>query len=233
MPASFRDVTIIIPTLNEAANISNVIEELASLYAGVHMLMVDDDSDDKTPELVMRLSKRLRGVRLLSRKGKMRGLTASIIDGLKDARTDYVVIMDGDGQHPPEKVSELFRLLRDGCDIAVACRSSVPGWSIDRRLISLGAEALGRLRLFLGNTLTSADMLSGFFGIRRSFALEIYEVNSTRFVPEGYKFLFDLLKCAPRNARVCETAYVFGLRKRGASKIGLRQCLAFIKSLVR
>ena len=231
MVQSFHNVTILIPTLDEASNIRIVIEELVGLYKDIRVLIVDDDSDDGTAEIVLKMSSKQRNVRLLSRKGKARGLTASIIDGLRDARTDYVVVMDGDGQHPLATVLELVRLLQAECDVSVACRTSVPGWPFHRRLLSLGAQTLGGLRLLLSGSPSCSDVLSGFFGIRRNLALTMYKRNKYRFVPEGYKFLFDLLKCSSKDTRVCETGYPFGTRKSGSSKISSRQCVAFVKSL--
>ncbi|RLG18156.1 hypothetical protein DRN67_04475 [Candidatus Micrarchaeota archaeon] len=232
MSERFDDLTIVIPTLNEEANIGQLIEKLLSLYVKATILVVDDASEDRTAEFVDAISKKQKNVKLISRKGKQRGLSASIIDGLKSARTEFVVVMDGDGQHPAGTVFDLVHMLRKGCIIAVACRSSVPDWAFHRRIMSLGADLLGRLRLLTGNSPACSDLLSGFFGVERDFALEIYEKNEKRFVGEGYKFLFDLLKCSPKSTKVCEIDYIFASRKRGASKIGSRQCLAFLKSIL-
>ncbi|VVC02590.1 Undecaprenyl-phosphate 4-deoxy-4-formamido-L-arabinose transferase [Candidatus Burarchaeum australiense] len=233
MARPFRDLTVIIPTLNEAANMGPLTEKLVRLYRGARILVVDDNSSDGTPEIVRRLSRKFSGVRLLSRKGKARGLTSSIIDGLQAAQTEFVVVMDGDGQHPPEKVRDLVILLRHGCKVAVACRRSVASeWPVHRRLISHGAQNLGKLRLLASRSASSSDLLSGFFGLRRKFALEVHARNKERFVADGYKFLFDFLKCAPRGTSICETSYVFGMRTKGTSKIGTRQCAAFVKSLI-
>ena len=133
---SFSDVTVILPTLNERSNIAPLIEELHDRCDGLQILVVDDSSEDGTPEMVNSLSRKLPFVHLLSRRGKIRGLTASIIDGLRNAQTEYVIVMDGDGQHPPERISELVPLLKTGRDIVVACRESVPGWSASRQLMS-------------------------------------------------------------------------------------------------
>jgi len=234
MAGSFSDVTVIIPTLNESANIRAVLEALSRQYAGIRILVVDDNSSDGTAEAVMRFSKKHASVRLLSRKGKARGLTASIIDGIRKASTKYVVVMDGDFQHPPEKIREIAGMLRSGHPIVVACRRRVDDdWPAHRKLMSKGAEMLGRARLSASGSATSSDLLSGFFGAKRRLALETYERNKGRFVPEGYKFLFDLLKCLPKGTKLCETGYVFGERKGGKSKIGSRQCIAFLKSLAR
>lgn len=230
--ASFSNVTVVLPTLNEKSNILPLMAELINKYKNLHILVVDDSSDDGTPEIVKSTFRKLPSLHLLSRTGKPRGLTASIIDGLKSARTEYVIVMDGDGQHPSETVSDLADLLTAGCDVAIACRTSVPGWSASRQLLSRGAELLGRFRLSLSGSASCSDLMSGFFGVRREFAIELYERNQRRFVPDGYKFLFDFLKCCPKDTNVGEVGYVFGTRKGGASKIGASQCTAFIRSLI-
>ena len=229
---SFSDVTVILPTLNERSNIAPLIEELCDRCVGLHILVVDDSSEDGTPEIVNGLSRKLPFVHLLSRRGKIRGLTASIIDALKNAQTEYLIVMDGDGQHPPEKIPALAELLKSGCDLAIACRDCVPSWSFSRQMLSRGADFLGRLHLALSGSASCSDIMSGFFGVRRDFAISCYERNQRRFVPDGYKFLFDLLKCCPKDTKLGEVGYVFGTRKGGTSKIGSRQCLAFVRSLL-
>ncbi len=228
----YSELTILMPTFNEAANIGWLLTRLHRLFPDAKLLVVDDDSSDRTQVIVKEFSHKFGQARLISRKGKQRGLTASIIDGILAAQTNHVVVMDGDGQHPPEKISELMQLLETGCDIAVACRKSVPGWSAHRQLLSKGAEFLGRCRLVASNSPSCPDLMSGFFGVKKGFFLQIYSHNQHKFVPGGYKFLFDLLKCSPKTAKIGEVGYIFGTRKGGASKIGSRQCVAFLKSLI-
>jgi len=232
MPADYSDSTVIIPTCNEARNIGGVVGEVARAYPSVSILVVDDCSTDGTIGIVKKLAQKNKKIKLIVRKNKQKGLTASIIDGIENAKTKYVVVMDGDGQHPPEKIRELVDALRAGKEVAVAYRTSVPGWALHRQIISIGAALLGRIFLFAQGAPSCRDILSGFFGINTELAKKTIGKNGCRFVGGGYKFLYDFLKCLPRSAKIGEVGYVFGLRERGSSKIGFRQYASFLKSLL-
>ncbi|MEM3572230.1 MAG: hypothetical protein QW530_00690, partial [Candidatus Micrarchaeaceae archaeon] len=121
--------------------------------------------------------------------------------------------------------------LESGYDLAVAVRRTVEGWQFYRKLISKALIYVGYLILFVKGKSRCGDIFSGYFGIRRSLFLQIYNENKTRFVGEGYKILFDFLKCVDSGSiKICNVPYSFGLRKSGESKAGLKQGLAVIKS---
>ena len=135
--------------------------------------------------------------------------------------------MDGDLQHPPEKIKEIVRELRKGNDLVAGARRKVFEWSLDRRIISKVATWLGKTRLLLKGA-TCDDILSGFFGIKTKI---IQEINKNRFEIQGYKILFDILKNIDKNTKIKNIYYEFGMRKRGHSKIGLKQVISFLKAL--
>lgn len=193
------------------------------------MMVVDDASSDSTPKIAK--SKNYPFLRVIERKGK-RGLTASIIDGIKDVETPFFIVMDSDFQHPPEKIPELYSLLLGGTGLAVACRSEVKDWPLHRKAISRGADFLANLRLSLGGCPKVSDVMSGYFGARRDWALKSIASNPKRFEPQGYKFLFDLLKGVKKGSiSIGELTYVFNGRMRGKSKIGLPHIFRFLRSL--
>lgn len=227
---SYRDFTVIIPTLNEAKNISELIGMIGNSYDGIKIVVADDGSSDGTKEIVMKLGKSNRNVKLLDRsRERIHGITASVIDAAKSAGTPYIIVIDGDLQHPPEKIGKIAERLREGNDIAIGTRQLVIGsWPLHRRLMSLIATNLARARL-LRNI---KDPMSGFFGARNGLFMKAAAENEERFVKEGYKVLFDLLKCAPK-AKIAEVPYNFGERKRGKSKIKARHVIYFLKSLLR
>jgi len=97
----YGDVTVIIPTLNEEANIRELIGIILKLYKGVRVIVVDDASTDNTRDFVRILAKRNKEIMLLDRSGKVRGLTASVLDGANLVKTEKMIIIDGDLQHPP------------------------------------------------------------------------------------------------------------------------------------
>jgi len=232
MRTIYSDFTIIIPTLNEARIIGGVVAGIVQLYPEISVVVADDDSVDGTADIVNKLSQKNKRVKLIVRKNKTRGLTASIIDALNEIKTKYFIVMDGDGQHPPEKVKEMVDDLRAGDHIVVACRTNVHGWALHRRLISLGASTLGKIFLTAQVAPLCGDILSGFFGMKTEFAKQVIQKNRARFVDGGYKFLYDFLKCLQKDTRIGESGYVFGMREGGTSKIGLGHYFLFVKSLL-
>jgi dolichol-phosphate mannosyltransferase len=224
----YRNLVVILPTLNEEENISQLLDFLIASYLGISILIVDDSSTDATVRLAK--SKNYANLKMLERTGT-RGLTASIIDGINAAGTEFVVVMDSDFQHPPEKIPEILRELEAGADLVVMRRTEVREWPVHRRLLSLGAELLANLRLSINGSPRVSDVLSGYFGARRDWALKSIASNPKRFEPQGYKFLFDLLKGEKAGIKISELGYIFGGRARGSSKIGLGHVLRFLHSL--
>ncbi len=218
----FNNLTVIIPTLNEEKNIAQVIHSCKKYSKNV--FVVDDSSTDKTKELAKKA-----GAKVINREEKKKGLTASVLDALQNTETGYFIVIDGDGQHPPEKIPEIYEKLKSN-DLVVGVRSAVPGWELHRRFMSKSAELLGNLRLFFKGV-SCRDILSGFFGGNTEYVKNYTNKNKSCFVEEGYKVLFDILKNS-RNINLGEVEYVFQERMGGKSKIGKKQILAFLKSLL-
>ncbi|MGC8676227.1 MAG: glycosyltransferase [Candidatus Micrarchaeia archaeon] len=226
------EFTLILPTLNEEATIGKLINYVLLHYRGMRVLVVDDGSTDGTERIVNGISKAHKEVRLINRKklGLAKGLTASIVQGILASKTKYAIVMDADLQHPPEVIGKLADCLAKGNDMAVATRARVRHWALYRKLISKGLMLFGKLVLVAKGKKTCKDIFSGFFGIRQKLFASTYASNKERFVGYGYKALFDFLKCADSNIRLCEVPYAFMTRKSGKSKAGIRQGLALFRS---
>jgi len=228
----YEDTTIITPTLNEAKNIERLLCVLTVQYPGISVIVADDGSRDGTQDIVRKFEDKNKRIFLLDRSGKKKGLTASVLDGVMNSKTSYVVVMDADFQHPPEVIKSIIGQLRDGSQVVVGTRTSMPeDWGFIRFLTSSVAIHLGRLRLRIGGAYVR-DVVSGFFGARGDLFREQIRNCSHRFVPEGYKVCLDLLKTLPGSTRVTEAPYSFKLRKEGQSKMGIKHVIAYFKSLL-
>lgn len=227
---SFYDTALIIPTFNEGKNIQQLLMHLMQQYPSVNIIVSDDGSTDGTREIINNIS----GCILLDRGDEpVHGLTVSVLDAVKLAQTDYCVVMDGDGQHPPEKVGEIIEKLRGGADVVVGSRDKIPNWRLDRRIMSMGATFLGRLALFVRGAPRCSDVMSGFFGVKRELMAGYIESDYDAFVLEGYKVLFDLLKLLPGNTVIDTVGYDFGERGGGESKIGWKHIRLYFWSLFK
>ena len=225
----YSDITIIIPTLNEEKNILELINLIEYFYKNINIIVSDDGSTDRTQEIIKGYSKKNKKIKLLDRSKKaIHGLTASVVDASNQVKTEYIVVMDGDLQHPPEKIKDIVKELRNGNDLVVGARSRVFNWFINRKIISKIAAFLGKLRLLL-NGVTCDDILSGFFGIKTKL---MRSIDKNKFEMQGYKILFDILKNIDKNKKIKNIYYDFGMRKRDHSKIGLKQIISFLRALL-
>ncbi len=228
-----KNVTVIIPTLNEEDNILTLVNLVKRLDREIDILIVDDGSKDNTRQIAERINKKIKNVRLVDRaKKKIKGLSASVIDGAKLVKTKYIIVMDADLQHPPNKISEIVKKLKKDYDIVIATRRKITELSLCRRIISKTANILGGLRLLLKGYSVS-DSMSGFFGIKTRLLKEILLKHENKFEKQGYKILFDILKYAPFNTKICCIYYKFRARVHGLSKIGKKQIIYFVKALFK
>lgn len=229
----YADTTIILPTLNEARNITNILSYIANTYRHSNIIISDDGSKDNTKDLALRFN--YERLVFLDRSGKeIHGLTASVVDAVPLVKTKYFVVIDADGQHPPKKINEIINILRLGSKLVVASRVEVEKeWGILRKLISYAGTALGKISLLLrGKKYLSFDVLGGFFGCDTDFWNQCasHEFKERHFRLRGYKVLFDFLKYASQNIDIEEVYYKFETRKSGISKINLKIYFEFLIS---
>src|SRR5215831_13002321 len=211
-------LTIIIPTLNEQANIEPLVALLVSTLREVawEAIFVDDDSRDGTPEHVRALARSNPRIRCLQRIGR-RGLATACIEGVLASASPYVAVMDADLQHDERLLPEMVGVLESGAaDLVIGSRYVAGGgigdWSSGRARISGMATRLARM-IFRADI---ADPLSGFFMCRR----EVFEAALRRMSGQGCKVLLDLLASSPEPPpRVKELPYSFRERRHGESKL--------------
>jgi dolichol-phosphate mannosyltransferase len=225
--ATRTSVTVIVPTYHEVASIPHLVARLQSVRTAANLdlelIMMDDDSRDGSAELVDSLA--LPWVRMVTRKTN-RGLSYAVLDGLRLAQREFVVVMDADLSHPPEKIPELLTAIRNGADVAVGSRfaeggSTADDWGLFRWLNSRVATLLA-----FGLT-TVSDPMSGFFAMRRSTFLAGRDFN-----PVGYKILLEcIIKCRCR--LVADIPIHFDNRRYGESKLSFSEQLRYLKHLRR
>jgi dolichol-phosphate mannosyltransferase len=134
-------VSIVAPALNEAANLESLHDRLASVFAsldcGWELIVVDDGSTDATSEVVRALHARAPRVKALCLSRSF-GQSAAISAGVEVARGDAVVVMDADGQDPPELIPAMIAKWREGFRVVVG-----------RRVLRTGEPLLKRLTAFV------------------------------------------------------------------------------------
>ncbi|HUT27938.1 MAG TPA: glycosyltransferase [Methanomassiliicoccales archaeon] len=224
-----KDLTIILPTYNEAGNIQPMLETLSSLYPGASIIVADDNSKDNTQEDVLDFADSHPLTRLISRDPADRGLTASIMDGIVNTKTAHFVVMDADFQHPPGSVGDLHVKLRAGAEIVVGVREDKTKLSVGRMLASWGAHMMAQAYLKTMRRPSSQDTMSGLFGGQTKLCQGIIEEKGHKFERAGFKVLFDLLKFLPHSTEVIEVQFVFNTRRSGESKLSSRVILSILR----
>jgi dolichol-phosphate mannosyltransferase len=226
MPSVTPNVSVIVPTLNEAENIEGIIRKIiaGSGALEIEIIVVDDASKDDTQPIVRRLSETLPVV-LLARDQPKDGLAGAVLAGARAARANVVMVIDADGSHPPEKIPELAEpVIRGEKDMVIGSRyapgGSTPGWSRKRRLMSRAASACAW-------PLTDVhDALSGFFAVRRELMVEIPSDAA------GFKIALEILVRGGDSIRVGEVPIVFRDRELGQSKMGTRVIFTYFRRLL-
>ncbi|MFE7762050.1 glycosyltransferase [Streptomyces sp. NPDC057438] len=226
-------VTIVVPTFNESANVRELLHRITESVPGrlpCEVVFVDDSTDD-TPAVIDRVAQDCPfPVTVLHRDEPVGGLGGAVVEGIRAAGCDWIVVMDGDLQHPPSLVPELVATgERSAADLVVASRyiegGSRAGLAGGYRVaVSRGATWLTK-SLFPRRLHGISDPMSGFFAIRRS------AVTADVLQPLGYKILLELaVRSRPR--RVTEVPFVFQDRYAGESKSTAREGFRFLRHLV-
>ncbi len=211
------DLAVILPTMNEAANVRAVVERLDAMLAGLNWeaIFVDDNSRDGTSDVLRELGLTDRRVRVIQRIGR-RGLASACIEGMLATAAPVVAVMDADLQHDAALLPQMLAALREGtCDIAIGSRF-VPGGSIgewDEKRAGQSALATRLAKKLTGADL--ADPMSGFFMLPAATFREL----APRLSGIGFKILLDILAAAPQPLRIRELPYRFATRQEGESKL--------------
>lgn len=230
-PQPGPELTVVVPTLNEKANIPLLVERLADALAGIRweVVFADDDSKDGTIQAVRRIAtadSRVRGLRRIARHG----LSGACLEGMLSSSAPIVAVMDADLQHDEKCLPEMFNLLKaTDADLVVATRyntggSAAEGFGTIRawgsRLAVRLAKSLLRIEL--------SDPMSGFFMLRH----EIVDAAAPRLSQQGFKILLDIVATTREPLRIREIPYRFGQRLHGESKLDASVVLEYLGLLV-
>lgn len=240
--------SIVVPTYKEKENLQPLIEQVFAALAQykidkqTEMVVVDDNSQDGSAELVQKLSD-LYPVRIIVRTTE-RGLSSAVLCGFKASQGQILLCMDADLQHPPSSVPLLLQALdpnsrkaesnkkdkEDFPEMVIGTRypsnptpdfSSVDkDWPLYRRIVSEGARLMAR-------PLTSlSDPMTGFFALQR----QAWERGRVKVNPIGFKIAMELfVKCGIQ--RHVEVPIRFGVRVNGESKLSAKVMVGYLRHL--
>ncbi|MGB9112961.1 MAG: glycosyltransferase family 2 protein [Acidimicrobiales bacterium] len=172
-PTVRSTVSVVIPTMNEARNITGVLERLPDIVDEV--VLVDGRSVDVTKLMAATTRPNIRFI-----DEHARGKGVALRAGLAAATGDIIIAMDADGSMSPEEIPRFVNPLEHGFDLAKGSRFVAGGGSLDitrfRRLGNRGLVLASNILLDVHYT----DLCYGFFALRRIF-LEALDLRSTGF----------------------------------------------------
>ena len=212
---------VIIPTYNEIENIESIIRAVFLLNLEFHILIVDDNSPDKTAEKVKELQVEFPEKLFLEVRKKKSGLGTAYVHGFKWALNkayDFIFEMDADFSHNPNDLEKLYLECKvNGADMAIGSRYvkgvNVVNWPLSRVLLSYFASVY--VRMITGMKIM--DATAGFICYKRN-VLETLCLDKIKFV--GYAFQIEMkYRAFARNFKIHEVSVTFTDRTKGQSKM--------------
>ena len=194
------EISIVIPAMDEAASIAGIVERLIATAPWREVLVIDDGSGDDTGGRAG-----AAGARVI-RHPYNKGNGAAVKTGIRNATGEFVMIVDADGQHPPEDALRLTALLGE-FDLVVGARSTETQATPGRRV---GNAALNALASYMTGR-PVPDLTSGFRGARREYLREFIHLlpngfstpttTTLAFIKAGYNVAFVPIDAQPRSGR--------------------------------
>ena len=211
-------ISVIIPSFNEGENVGAIYKEITEFMNGYNyeIIYINDGSKDDSWEKITRLSekdKRIKGVNFSRNFGHQ----AAIEAGLKKAKGDAVIMMDGDGQHPPDVIPKLIKKWEDGFEIVNTKRLETEKVSVLKKITS-------KMFYSLINVLSSTKIEEGSADFRLLDRIVVNEINKLTEKDKFYRGLVNWIGFK-------RTAVEYKARKRlnGESSYSFKKMIEFAR----
>ena len=209
------DITLVIPTYNEAENVPILLENVYKVFRehGLdgNVTIVDDNSPDSTWKVAEELKGRYEGLKVIRRMSE-RGLSSAVLEGFRNSESAILGVMDADLSHPAESIPDIVApIIRGDAEIAIGSRyvseGGIEDWPVRRKISS-------RLATLAVRGLTSVkDPMSGFFFLKRDV------IKDAKLNPLGFKIALEIL-VRGKYDKVVEVPITFRDRLYGETKLG-------------
>jgi len=216
-----NDGIVIIPTYNEIENIESIIRAVFSLQKPFHILIIDDNSPDKTAQKVIQLQQEFPDRLFMEQRTKKSGLGTAYVHGFKWAlehHYEYIFEMDADFSHNPNDLEKLYDACKSGnFEVAIGSRYvtgvNVVNWPLSRVLLSYFASVY--VRMITGMQIQ--DATAGFICYKRN-VLEGINLDRIKFI--GYAFQIEMkYRAFAKKYKIVEVPIIFTDRTKGQSKM--------------
>jgi len=213
-------ILVITPTYNESMNIKEFIPAVLAIDKKIDILIIDDNSPDKTGDIVEKMRRRNPRIRLMRREKKL-GLGTAYVAGFKRGLEEgygYLFEMDADFSHKPEYLKMMIPILvKEKEEVVVGSRYidgvSVAHWPLKRLILSRGANMYASMI----TGVKVKDLTAGFVGYSREVLLSI---DFQRIKSSGYAFQIEMkYRCHQGGFSIKEIPIIFTDRDKGLSKM--------------
>lgn len=256
---SLVDLSIIVPTYNESENILHLLQSIREKIPpslSSEIVVVDDNSPDRTGELVESYSRTLErssirdrdsnssehkmhvdgspidndqthfSVSVIHRNEKM-GLVSAIMEGIKFSKGQYILVMDADLSHSPDMIPKMVHELRSpDIDIVVASRYA-RGGSIKGWPFKRRMISRGAINIARFGLRLNKRVTDPMSGF---FAIKRHIIDNVKIDSAGYKILLEIL-VKSSDVGVKEIPYTFTNRKAGKSKLDSAVIWDYLKAV--
>jgi len=226
-------ISVLVPTYNERENLPELLKRISKVFREKkidgEVIVIDDNSPDGTGELAEELRKKYSFLKVIHRRAKL-GLGSAYLEGFGLSSGQLIFTMDSDLSHDPKYLPRFIEAAKRA-DLVVGTRymkgGKTIGWGIYRRLVSRGANFLAKLVIRDG----VKDVTSGY----RAYHRKILErIPLDKIQSSGYAFQLEMMyEVKRRGFKIKSVPITFVDRKRGKSKLGIRDILGFLKLAVK
>jgi len=216
-------ICVAIPTLNEEKNITNIFSKIKKNKIKLDILFIDDNSKDKSQELIKELSKKFKNVNYIFRKKKV-GIGSAHKEAIKyiyKNRYDLLITMDADGTHDPKYFKKMIANAKK-YDYVITSRFVQSGlikdWPLFRKLITYIRHML--VKFFLGMSLDASGAYRCFY-LKKISLKDILEAKNN-----DYAFFWEVTYIIKkRGYSIYEIPVKLIYRKLGKSKMKLKHII--------
>ena len=225
-------VLVFLPTYNEKENIGKLIEEINNMDLEKEILVVDDNSNDGTIDIIKEKISQLSNLKLIIRKNR-RGRGLAGIRGLKyfiNSDNDVMLEMDADFSHHPKFIPDFLKFFPK-YDVVIGSRLIKSGaeWNRQKLRSAISIYANIIIRIILQTNVR--DCTSGF----RAFKKELLKnLNFDNFISINPEIVEELLYgCVLSKAKIKEIPIIYYGRSGGKSKLNLKKLIKVLIGIIK
>ena len=211
------DLTVVLPTLNEAKNLPILIPKIERFFVkqklNAEILIVDDKGHDNTPKVAYTLNDKYGNIRVIERPVR-EGAGAAHWQGIQEAHGNIIITMEADNSCDPEDMKKILDKIEQGFDVVVASRYAKGGKSTKGFIAALPSRA-GNEFVALLHGIPVHDFTFAYRGFKKSVVSHIKPIEK-----DGNPFLMEFVVKAKRDAKakIAEVPVIFTKRSHGVSK---------------